>query len=122
MDAAVGKLLSVNVGLAQHRHASSVATTSRWGSCRGKRTTTSADRARSGLSVRWAPEHGSLLELAEACDVPADFGCRSGVCHACKTGILSGAVEYSPEPLEEPEPGAVLLCCSAPAEAIALDL
>jgi ferredoxin-NADP reductase/MOSC domain-containing protein YiiM len=77
---------------------------------------------RSGLSVPWAPEHGSLLELAEACDVPADFGCRSGVCHLCKTGILSGAVEYDPEPLEEPEPGTVLLCCSAPAEAVALDL
>jgi ferredoxin-NADP reductase/MOSC domain-containing protein YiiM len=78
--------------------------------------------ARSGLSVAWAPEHGSLLELAEACDVPADFGCRTGVCHLCKTGILSGRVAYSPEPLEEPEEGTVLLCCSTPAEPIALDL
>jgi ferredoxin-NADP reductase len=78
--------------------------------------------ARSGLSVEWAPEHGSLLELAEACDVPADFGCRTGVCHTCKTGILSGRVEYSPEPLEEPEEGTVLLCCSTPAEPVALDL
>lgn len=77
---------------------------------------------RSGLNVRWAAEYGSLLELAEACDVPADFGCRSGVCHLCKTGILSGAVDYSPEPLEEPEPGTVLLCCSAPAQPVALDL
>ncbi|HJZ35038.1 MAG TPA: 2Fe-2S iron-sulfur cluster-binding protein, partial [Solirubrobacterales bacterium] len=78
--------------------------------------------ARSGLSVEWAPEHGSLLELAEACDVPADFGCRTGVCHSCKTGILSGRVEYSPEPLEEPEEGTVLLCCSTPTEPVALDL
>jgi ferredoxin-NADP reductase/MOSC domain-containing protein YiiM len=78
--------------------------------------------ARSGLSVEWAPEHGSLLELAEACDVPADFGCRTGVCHTCKTGILSGRVEYSPEPLEEPEEGTVLLCCSIPTEPVALDL
>jgi ferredoxin-NADP reductase/MOSC domain-containing protein YiiM len=78
--------------------------------------------ARSGLGVPWAPEHGSLLELAEACDVPADFGCRTGVCHACKTGILSGRVEYSPEPLEEPEEGSVLLCCSTPVEPVALDL
>jgi ferredoxin len=78
--------------------------------------------ARSGLSVAWAPEHGSLLELAEACDVPADFGCRTGVCHSCKTGILSGRVDYSPEPLEEPEEGTVLLCCSRPAEPVALDL
>jgi ferredoxin-NADP reductase/MOSC domain-containing protein YiiM len=78
--------------------------------------------ARSGLSVPWDPEHGSLLELAEACDVPADFGCRTGVCHSCKTGILSGRVDYSPEPLEEPEEGTVLLCCSRPAEPVALDL
>jgi ferredoxin len=78
--------------------------------------------ARSGLSVPWASEHGSLLELAEACDVPADFGCRTGVCHLCKIGILSGSVAYSPEPLEEPEEGTVLLCCSIPAEPIALDL
>ncbi|HWH19774.1 MAG TPA: MOSC and FAD-binding oxidoreductase domain-containing protein [Solirubrobacterales bacterium] len=78
--------------------------------------------ARSGLSVAWAPEHGSLLELAEACDVPADFGCRTGVCHSCKTGILSGRIDYSPEPLEEPEEGTVLLCCSRPTEPIALDL
>lgn len=78
--------------------------------------------ARSGLSVPWDPEHGSLLELAEACDVPADFGCRTGVCHTCKTGILSGRVAYSPEPLEEPEEGTVLLCCSTPAEPVALDL
>jgi ferredoxin-NADP reductase/MOSC domain-containing protein YiiM len=78
--------------------------------------------ARSGLSVPWAPDHGSLLALAEACDVPADFGCRTGVCHLCKTGILSGRVEYSPQPLEEPEAGTVLLCCSTPAEPVALDL
>ena len=78
--------------------------------------------ARSGLSVEWAPEHGSLLELAEACDVPADFGCRTGVCHTCATGLLSGAVAYSPDPLEAPPPDQVLLCCSAPSEPIALDI
>jgi ferredoxin-NADP reductase/MOSC domain-containing protein YiiM len=78
--------------------------------------------ARSGLAVPWAPEHGNLLELAEACDVPAEFGCRTGICHLCETGLLSGRVEYSPEPLEEPGSQSVLLCCSRPTEPIALDL
>jgi ferredoxin-NADP reductase len=78
--------------------------------------------ARSGIEVPWSDEHGSLLELAEACDVPADFGCRTGVCHICETGLLSGAVDYAPEPLELPETGQLLLCCSAPREPIALDL
>ena len=32
----------------------------------------------SGLTVRWDPEFGSLLELAEACDVPARWSCRTG--------------------------------------------
>jgi ferredoxin-NADP reductase len=37
--------------------------------------------ARSGLSVRWGPSFGSLLELAEACDVPVRWACRASVCH-----------------------------------------
>ena len=32
----------------------------------------------------------SLLDLAEACDVPVGFGCRNGVCHNCESGVLSG--------------------------------
>ena len=38
----------------------------------------------------------SILELAEACDVPVRWSCRTGVCHTCETGLLDGAVEYSP--------------------------
>ena len=40
--------------------------------------------ARSGLNVRWDPAFRSLLELAEACDVPVRWACRTGVCHNCK--------------------------------------
>ncbi len=28
----------------------------------------------------------SLLELAEACDVPVRWSCRAGVCHNCEVG------------------------------------
>ena len=78
--------------------------------------------ARSGLSVRWSDSRQSLLELAEACDVPTRWSCRTGVCHNCITPLLSGAIEYSPEPLERPGGDQVLICCSQPDEDVVLDL
>ena len=78
--------------------------------------------ARSGLTVRWGTGYGSLLELAEACDVPVRWSCRSGVCHTCETGLMSGAVSYAPDPVDEPADGNVLICCSQPADDLVLDL
>jgi ferredoxin len=72
--------------------------------------------------VAWAPRFGTLLELAEACDVPADWSCRTGVCHRCEVGLVEGAVRYEPEPLDPPADGGVLVCCSAPARPVVLDL
>ena len=77
---------------------------------------------RSNLSVRWDSAHGTLLELAEACDVPASFGCRNGVCHACESEVLSGTVNYLTTPLQAPDDHRVLLCCAAPTSDLALDL
>ena len=65
--------------------------------------------ARSGLTVRWTRGYGSLLELAEACDVPVRWSCRTGVCHTCETDLLSGTVGYAPDPLEEPAAGRILI-------------
>ncbi|MBV8929708.1 MAG: MOSC domain-containing protein [Mycobacteriaceae bacterium] len=81
----------------------------------------SVDFARCGLTVAWHPRYGSLLELAEACDVPTRWSCRTGVCHSCETAVLSGSVTYDPEPVERPA-GNVLICCSAPSEDLVLDL
>jgi ferredoxin-NADP reductase/MOSC domain-containing protein YiiM len=78
--------------------------------------------ARSNLSVAWDPSFGSLLEFAEACDVPVRWSCRTGVCHTCQTGLVSGGVNYSPEPLEPAEPGSALICCSTPSGELILDL
>jgi ferredoxin-NADP reductase/ferredoxin len=78
--------------------------------------------ARSDLTVPWRDDFGSLLELAEACDVPTRWSCRTGVCHNCESGLLSGAVEYSPEPVEEPAAGSVLICSARPTGAVVLDL
>ena len=77
---------------------------------------------RSGITPRWDPQFRSLLELAEACAVPVRWACRSGVCHNCESGLIEGHVTYSPEPLDPPPEGVVLICCATPASDLALDL
>lgn len=78
--------------------------------------------ARSGLTVPWSSQYGSILELAEACDVPTRFSCRSGVCHVCVTGVVAGSTVYCQQPLEPPEQGSVLVCSAAPDSDLVLDL
>jgi ferredoxin-NADP reductase/MOSC domain-containing protein YiiM len=78
--------------------------------------------ARSSLTVHWDPGQASLLELAEACDVPVRWSCRTGVCHTCETGLLSGTVSYAPDPVEDPAGGSALICCSQPRSDLVLDL
>jgi ferredoxin-NADP reductase/MOSC domain-containing protein YiiM len=78
--------------------------------------------ARSGLTVRWAAAYASLLELAEACDVPVRWSCRTGVCHTCETDVMSGTVGYAPDPVDEPAEGSALICCSQPRGDLVLDL
>jgi ferredoxin-NADP reductase/MOSC domain-containing protein YiiM len=78
--------------------------------------------ARSGLTVHWGAGYASLLELAEACDVPVRWSCRTGVCHTCETNLMSGSVSYAPDPVDDPAPGSALICCSQPAGDLALDL
>jgi MOSC domain-containing protein YiiM/ferredoxin-NADP reductase len=78
--------------------------------------------ARSGIAVRWRLEEQSLLELAEACDVPVRWSCRTGVCHNCETGLISGSVTYAPDPLDPPAQGNVLICCSRPQGDVVIDL
>jgi ferredoxin-NADP reductase/MOSC domain-containing protein YiiM len=78
--------------------------------------------ARSGLNVTWGPTFHSLLELAEACDVPVRWSCRTGVCHTCETGLVAGTVGYRPDPVDAPADGNVLICCSQPKGDIVIDL
>ena len=78
--------------------------------------------ARAGLTVSWDPKFQSLLELAEACDVPVRWACRTGVCHTCECGLVSGSVTYDPEPLEPPADGNLLICCSRPREDLVIDI
>jgi ferredoxin-NADP reductase/MOSC domain-containing protein YiiM/ferredoxin len=78
--------------------------------------------ARSNLAVPWSRDYTSLLELAEACDVPVRWSCRTGVCHNCETTLIAGDVDYSPDPVERPADGSALICCSQPREDVVLDL
>src|ERR1700761_5726128 len=78
--------------------------------------------ARSNLTVRWDPGYASLLEFAEACDVPVRWSCRIGVCHTCETALISGQVNYAPAPVDDPAGGDVLICCSRPRDDLVVDL
>ncbi len=78
--------------------------------------------ARSGISTGFGEAGRSLLELADACDVPSRWSCRTGVCHTCVTPLLSGSVSYAPDPLEPPAAGEVLICCARPSADIVLDM
>lgn len=78
--------------------------------------------ARSGLTLPWSNEYATVLEFAEACDIPTQWSCRTGVCHTCQTPIIAGTVRYGPRPLEPPVQGTVLVCCSQPETDLILDL
>lgn len=78
--------------------------------------------ARSRLAVPWSDDYASVLELAEACDVPVRWSCRTGVCHTCETPLVSGDVSYDPEPVEPAAGGGALICCARPRGSLVLDL
>jgi ferredoxin-NADP reductase/MOSC domain-containing protein YiiM len=77
---------------------------------------------RSGVTASWSPKFRSLLELAEACNVPVAWSCRTGVCHTCECGLVGGAIDYQPDPLEPPAEGNLLICCSQPNGDVEIDL
>jgi ferredoxin-NADP reductase/MOSC domain-containing protein YiiM len=77
---------------------------------------------RSGITAPWDSRFQSLLEFAEACDVPVNWSCRTGVCHTCECALIAGTVSYQPVPLDMPADGNVLICCSQPAGELEIDL
>ena len=78
--------------------------------------------ARSDLAIPWSDDYASVLELAEACDVQVRWSCRTGVCHECETAVMSGSVDYDPDPVEPPADGNALICCARPRADLVLDL
>jgi ferredoxin len=78
--------------------------------------------SRSGITVPFGASWGNVLDLADACDVPTRWSCRTGVCHTCVTPLLAGDIAYGPDPLDPPSDGQVLICCAHPTSDIVLDL
>ncbi|HEX3516657.1 MAG TPA: MOSC and FAD-binding oxidoreductase domain-containing protein [Trebonia sp.] len=78
--------------------------------------------ARSGITAPFGTDWHSVLDFADACDVPTRWSCRTGVCHTCITPLLSGDIAYAPDPLEPPTDGQVLICCARPRTDIVLDM
>ncbi|HEY2519798.1 MAG TPA: MOSC and FAD-binding oxidoreductase domain-containing protein [Streptosporangiaceae bacterium] len=78
--------------------------------------------SRSGITVPFGDSWSNVLDLADACDVPTRWSCRTGVCHTCVTPLLSGTIAYAPDPLEPPPGDQVLICCARPTTDIVLDL
>ncbi|MDR3080599.1 MAG: 2Fe-2S iron-sulfur cluster binding domain-containing protein, partial [Streptomyces sp.] len=78
--------------------------------------------ARSAITTPFGSDWHSVLDLADACDVPTRWSCRTGVCHTCVTPLLSGDITYTPAPLEPPDDGEVLICCAQPGTDIVLDM
>ena len=88
----------------------------------GAKAEFSITATRSNRVLGWSSDSGSLLELAEAEQIPVPFACRVGVCHRCESGLLAGNIAYEPQPLDPPQAGRVLLCCARPASDLVLDL
>jgi uncharacterized protein len=74
------------------------------------------------MTVPWDGATETLLDLAEAHGVDADFSCRSGVCHTCACTLLEGEIEYINDDVFEPdEEGQILICSAIPKTNIVLD-
>jgi ferredoxin-NADP reductase/MOSC domain-containing protein YiiM len=78
--------------------------------------------ARSALTAAWSNSYASVLQLAEACDVPTRWSCRTGVCHTCVTAVLSGKASYATPPLEPPGDNELLICSVRPTTDLVIDL
>ena len=78
--------------------------------------------AKSGKTVDWDSQVGSLLDFSEAHGVIPDSGCRAGSCGTCVTAIKSGEVDYLTDPGTAPEAGSCLICIAVPKNNVMLDL
>jgi uncharacterized protein len=76
----------------------------------------------SKMTVVWDDTHASILELAEAHGLKPDFSCRAGICSTCQCELVSGRLAYVTEPLDQPEEGMALICCSRPDGDVTLNI
>ena len=88
----------------------------------GRRLGTDISFVRSGLNVRWGRASAASSSWRRPATCRCDGRVAPAVCHTCETGLLDGTVDYSPEPLEAPADGNLLVCCSHPEGDVVIDL
>lgn len=79
---------------------------------------------KSGLSIQ-SDGKNSLLEIAEAFDIPVDNDCRQGSCGVCMARCLEGQVNMSEQAdidMRDKKNGWIYTCCAFPTTNITLDL
>lgn len=76
----------------------------------------------SDIDTVWSDEYENILEFAEANGIEANFSCRIGICNECKCALSAGEVTYNSAPLDYPEPGYFLPCCSKPSKNLVIKL
>lgn len=78
---------------------------------------------RSNIAVAWDSTLETILDLAEANGIAADFSCRSGVCQTCICDLIEGEIEYIHDDVYPPEEeGKVLICSSVPKTDVVIDV
>ena len=77
--------------------------------------------AKSGKTLLWDPDIGSLLDFALSNGIQIDSGCRAGNCGTCVTALKSGEVIYIQESGSPPEAGTCLACIVAPKNNLTID-
>ncbi len=77
--------------------------------------------SKSGKTVPWTGDAGSLLEFAEVHAVDISFGCRYGDCGTCMTRVIRGTVKYLHPTGVSPDPGTCLPCSCKPETDVELD-
>jgi uncharacterized protein len=79
--------------------------------------------SKSGKTLYWDPNDGSILDFAEENDIYPDYSCRAGVCGTCMCKIIEGEVTYDEPPTADVDRGSVLICISRPKTAkVVLDI
>lgn len=78
--------------------------------------------SQSNLKATWSSSSKNLLELAESCGLQPDFGCRYGICDACKVNLKAGSVIYDDSILSQNSDNTLLLCCAIPTSDIVVEL
>jgi ferredoxin len=78
--------------------------------------------ARSGVTAGWDPACESILDLAERHGLSPDYSCRSGIYHTCVCAWVEGEVECLEDPMDRPDTGRVLICCSRPKTSLGIEV